>query len=164
MSEDVRLRAAVSDDATTLLTLAKRLRQETDLIMVDEQLDHLTPAMEAAAVERLNASGTNLVAVAAVSTKLVGLVTITEQNPAVGELGIAVLKDYQGLGLGAALLDLAVDWFINLSRLEQLRLTVKESNQRALHLYQHSGFQITQQQHDIFTMTYKNDRSESASR
>ncbi|USS88665.1 GNAT family N-acetyltransferase [Fructilactobacillus cliffordii] len=163
MSEEVRIRAAVPADAAGLLTLVKRLQQETDLITVDEQLDRLTLDKEAAILERLNTSGTNLVAVASLDTTLVGLVTIMEQTPAVGELGIAVLNDYQGMGLGSALLDLAVDWFTKLSRLQRLLLTVKESNQRALRLYQHAGFQIIARHHDILTMTYKNDQSESAS-
>ncbi|USS87783.1 GNAT family N-acetyltransferase [Fructilactobacillus hinvesii] len=152
MSDEVQLRAARATDATALLTLVAQLRHETKLITVDDNLDHQTPAAEAAALERLNASGTNLVVVAALGAELIGLVTITQTSSITGELGIAVLNAYQGLGLGSALLEMALDWFETQSQLSELVLTVKPSNTRAQHLYHQAGFQTTATTETLITM------------
>lgn len=60
----------------------------------------------------------------------------------VGGIGMAVHDDWQGRGIGSALMQAAIDLadrWLNLSRLE---LTVYTDNDRAIALYQKFGFEI----------------------
>jgi len=60
----------------------------------------------------------------------------------VGQIGMAVRDDWQGKGVGSALMQAAIDLadqWLNLSRLE---LEVYTDNERALKLYQKFGFAI----------------------
>jgi putative acetyltransferase len=60
----------------------------------------------------------------------------------VGQLGMAVRDDWQGKGVGTALMQAAIDLadkWLNLSRLE---LEVYTDNEPAVRLYQKFGFEI----------------------
>ena len=56
-----------------------------------------------------------------------------------GVLGIAVLPDYRGKGIGAALLDSALGK-AKASGMSRVELTVREDNRRAISLYRKKGF------------------------
>ncbi len=57
-----------------------------------------------------------------------------------GMLGMGMLADYRGKGIGSRLMEaaLAAAWSIGLTRIE---LSVNASNQRAIRLYEKSGFE-----------------------
>ncbi|NNC64792.1 MAG: GNAT family N-acetyltransferase [Gammaproteobacteria bacterium] len=84
---------------------------------------------------------------ACISGKVVGMLglSIPSRSPRrrhVGEIGMAVHDDWQGQGVGTALMRAAVDLadrWLNLSRLE---LTVYTDNARAISLYEQFGFEI----------------------
>ncbi|MBS9336243.1 GNAT family N-acetyltransferase [Fructobacillus papyrifericola] len=76
----------------------------------------------------------------------------TEDNPAVsypvgigsiaaGELGIAILSDYQNQGLGRSTIEAMVDWSEKVGY-DRLWLDVDVKNQVARHLYDELGFAI----------------------
>jgi len=85
--------------------------------------------------------------VACVDGKVVGNLGLFVQDRSprrrhVGELGMAVHDDWQGRGVGTALLEAAVelaDRWLNLSRLE---LTVYTDNEPAIELYRKFGFDV----------------------
>ena len=85
--------------------------------------------------------------VAVVDNKVVGLLGLETfpnkpRRSHVGTFGISVHDDWQGKGIGGALmracLDLADNW-LNLTRLE---LEVYADNESAIHLYQRFGFEL----------------------
>ncbi|MFT3902015.1 MAG: N-acetyltransferase [Niabella sp.] len=55
-------------------------------------------------------------------------------------LGIGVLSDWQGCGVGKALLQQAVNWAKDCPSLQNLWLNVHAQNTAALHLYEKVGF------------------------
>ena len=55
------------------------------------------------------------------------------------DLGLGVLPEYRGLGIGTALLTCALDWARE-NRIEKLTLRVRASNSRAIQLYRGMGF------------------------
>jgi len=58
----------------------------------------------------------------------------------VADLGVMVAKDYRRLGIGAALLEQAVDW-ARRNRVEKLELHVFPHNEAAIRLYERLGFE-----------------------
>ena len=60
----------------------------------------------------------------------------------VGKIGMSVHDDFQGQGVGTALLDAAVDMADNWLNLLRLELTVFVDNEPAVRLYKKCGFEI----------------------
>lgn len=97
--------------------------------------------------------------VAEVEGKVVGQLGLQVcQNPRrrhVAELGMGVAEDYQGQGIGSALLRSALelaDQWLNIRRLE---LTVYSSNEVAVALYERFGFEVEAELSD-FAFQYGN--------
>jgi putative acetyltransferase len=84
--------------------------------------------------------------VACVEGELVGSLGLgVEQAPRrrhVGHLGMSVRDDWQGRGVGSALMRAGVDLADNWLNLARLELTVYTDNQAAIALYQKFGFAI----------------------
>ena len=85
----------------------------------------------------------NLVAV--VENRVIGMVGL-ETFPSrprrrhAGRIGISVHEEWQGQGVGAALLAAAVDMADNWLNLTRLELEVYADNEAAIHLYERFGF------------------------
>ncbi len=60
----------------------------------------------------------------------------------VANLGMAVHDDYQGQGIGTALMNAAIDVADNWLNLKRVELDVYTDNDRAIHLYKNFGFEI----------------------
>ncbi|WP_054669304.1 GNAT family N-acetyltransferase [Lentilactobacillus senioris] len=73
--------------------------------------------------------------------QLIGIVTVDEvdQN---GEVGIAVLNEFQQNGIATALLDMSIDWAENYSQLTELILSVYVDNIAAVKLYRNFNFEV----------------------
>ena len=84
--------------------------------------------------------------VAEVEGKVVGQLGLQVcQNPRrrhVAELGMGVAEDYQGQGIGSALLRAALDLADNWLALRRVELLVYSSNESAIALYERFGFEV----------------------
>lgn len=84
--------------------------------------------------------------VALVSGELVGNLGITRltrpRRAHVGQIGMAVRDDWQGKGVGTALMQAALDLADNWLGLRRLELDVHVDNERAIALYRKFGFEI----------------------
>jgi RimJ/RimL family protein N-acetyltransferase len=58
----------------------------------------------------------------------------------VGQMGISILPDWRGVGLGTAILRAMIDWAAAYSVIEKLSLGVWAANQPAIGLYKRMGF------------------------
>ncbi|CDF59144.1 GNAT family N-acetyltransferase [Thermobrachium celere] len=78
--------------------------------------------------------------------KVVGVVGLhVNSNPRCrhsASIGIMVHKDYQGMGIGKALLEEVLDLADNWLKLVRVELCVFVDNDRAINLYESLGFQI----------------------
>lgn len=141
---DVIIREAIPEDAPELLRVTKKIGQETDFLIMDE--NGLGMAIEGLAFElaAIYESPNNTLLVAQADDRIIGTASIRgENNPKVahiGEVGISILKEYWGLGLGQLLLEELIYWAEE-NKLARLELTVQERNKRAIKLYQKFGFQ-----------------------
>ncbi|KRN12690.1 GCN5-like N-acetyltransferase [Fructilactobacillus fructivorans] len=150
--DEITIRAANSKDAAALIKLMKRLSKESKNFTTDVQVDQLTAETEAEAIDAVNATGTNLIMVAIAGTKLIGVLSISQVAHTVGELGVAILSDYQDMGLGTYLIQEAIDWIANFSQLDELTLSVLKANQGTFRLYKKLGFVVTGQDDHVIEM------------
>ncbi|GEL14684.1 GNAT family N-acetyltransferase [Pediococcus cellicola] len=141
MSEEVTIAQATSEDAQQVLTLLKKLDQQSDTFVVEEDLTQLTPAYESQQLQLIQQSRENLILLAKYEQQAIGLVSVikNEEND-LGEIGVAVLKEFWNQGLGTALVEEAITWGNTFSWLDGLFLTVQERNAAAYHIYQKLGF------------------------
>ena len=104
MSEEISLtiREAQPNDASELLAMMQQVEEETDFLVMDEQGMELTPEALALSIEYLQDSNNNLLLLACMGQKIIGVVSVKagEQYRIshVGEVGISILKDYWDLG------------------------------------------------------------------
>ncbi|WP_395318043.1 GNAT family N-acetyltransferase [Fructilactobacillus frigidiflavus] len=137
---EVGIRAAQPNDAGAMLAMLKQLQTESDFFELDTELDQVSAASEARQIELLNSSGTNLILLATAGTQLIGIATVQQVSDVTGEVGVAVLNDYQGMGLGTMLVDELLNWQLHYSELQRLVLEVKKVNLPAIHIYHKLGF------------------------
>ncbi len=76
-------------------------------------------------------------------------------------IGVCVLPEFQGRGIGAFLLDLILA-YAHVERIHSLRLTVDKTNVVALDMYRRRGFVVQSETERIYSMT--NDPSPSVDR
>ena len=85
----------------------------------------------------------DLILLAIVEKSLAGWVTLLRHKQEfrrhAGQLGIGVLKEYRGLGVGKALMATTLEWAVP-NRMERVELSVRASNPRARQLYESLGF------------------------
>ncbi|WP_455390098.1 GNAT family N-acetyltransferase [Lactiplantibacillus pentosus] len=142
--EVVDVRPAEVTDAAQLLALLAQLGRESNTFTVDDGIEELSETDEAEQIERISGTTTNVIFVAVLGDRLIGVSTVqasTDFSAVQGEVGVAVLKEFWGMGLGTALVEEILDWARNYSSLERLVLTVQLRNTRAAKLYQHLGFE-----------------------
>ncbi|REC33373.1 GNAT family N-acetyltransferase [Enterococcus pseudoavium] len=145
MSEvEITLREAIPADAAEVLRVSQQIAAETDFLIMDEVGLCLTEELLSLQLADLYESENNLLLLAFADEKILGMASVkaaSEYTVAhIGEIGISILKEYWGIGLGTALLDEVIDWSEQASPLRRLELTVQTRNQRAIHLYQKFGF------------------------
>lgn len=143
MMETLGIRVAEPSDASIIISLMKNLSHESNTVVIDPNLAHLTIAQEAQQLRVINHTLGNVVMILANSRKAIGIVTIQELHSGIGELGIAVRKPFWHQGCATALMQEAIRWFQTYSNLQQLYLTVEKQNRWAVKLYQQNGFKIT---------------------
>jgi putative acetyltransferase len=98
--------------------------------------------------KRLSEAAENLIGLCAcIDGQVVGSLGLfvgghCERRRHIGELGMAVHDDWQGLGVGSTLLAAAIELADRWLGLRRLELTVYTDNDPAIRLYERNGFQI----------------------
>lgn len=146
MSEvEITLREAIPDDAAEIQKVSRQIAKETDFLIMDETGLGLTEELLQLQLADLYESENNILLLALADEQIVGMASIkagAEKIIAhIGEIGISVLKEFWGIGLGTALLDELIYWSEEQLPLRRLELTVQKRNERAVHLYQKFGFE-----------------------
>lgn len=142
---EVILRTPKWEDIDDALDFINSLVEEDAMILVKEkktreqEIDWISSCMS-----KLEKSQFIMV-VAEVDGQLVGVV---EVNPHfgkmshVGSLGISVKKGYRDIGIGVDLIKEAEKHAIHM-RLKTMELEVFEKNERAIHVYEKMGYEVT---------------------
>lgn len=141
---EITIRQAIPDDALEILRIGQILAKETDFFIMDEVGLNLTVSELAEQLAILYESCNNILLVALANDKIIGLASVATGNDLaleqIGEVGISILQEYWGLGLGSLMIEEIIYWAQE-SGLSRLELKVQKRNQRAIHLYEKFGFQ-----------------------
>lgn len=139
------IREAVPDDAKELLQVMKVIGRETPFLIMDEEGMNLSIDEMSVNLEKLYACENNVFMVALADDKIIGTASVKaslkKRMEHIGELGISILKEYWGYGLGNLLMEELLMWAKDSGVIRRVELTVQHRNQRAIHLYEKIGFQ-----------------------
>lgn len=141
---DITIRKAIPDDAKDLLAVMKKVGKETPYLIMDEQGLELSEEAMRLNLENLYKSENNVLLVAVMENKIIGTASVKasyqKRMEHIGEVGMSILKEFWGYGLGTQLLDEIIVWAEETNVIKRLELTVQDRNKRAIHLYRKIGF------------------------
>ncbi|MHA8138222.1 GNAT family N-acetyltransferase [Lactobacillaceae bacterium Scapto_B20] len=137
----VSIELASGEDAAGILELINQLITESDTFTIDPKLADLSVEQEQQQIMLINQTRSNVMLIARYGNQIIGLVTVQQlADSQLGELGVAVLKQFWNNGIGTALVDEALNWGTTFSNLAEFVLTVENRNQAAVHVYHQLGF------------------------
>ena len=142
------IRSPKEEDIQGLLDYLYQSAGETDfLLRYPEECGRYTAEGEKALIERINSSDTEAMLVCIVEGKVAGNCQITWNDRIKtrhrSRVGIALLKDYWGQGLGTRLFQELIKIAEENEHILQMELEFIEGNSRARALYEKMGFRIT---------------------
>lgn len=147
------IRSAVVEDAKELIDLIKRLDNETTFLLREPDEFNLTLEQEQNFIKDKIDSEGSLFILAELDGKIIGTCGLQgsyrKRLRHTANLGIAISKDYWGLGIGRKLIETAVEWAKS-SGISRITLEVDTRNYRAISLYTKVGFEVEG--------TFKNDK------
>jgi len=141
---DMQIRKARKEDAAELISYVNTVAGESDNLLFGAGEFEMTVEQEENFVEGLASSTTSAFMVGVVDGKIVGVGNITtpkrKRIAHRSGLGMSVLKEYWGLGVGAHIMQALIDFAKASGTIEIIYLKVKADNTRAIALYAKMGF------------------------
>ncbi len=142
----ITFREAVPSDAEQLLEVTKKIGSETEFLVMDENGMSLTPELLAHQLDALYESENNVLLLALAGEQIIGTASIKADShyrvSHIGEIGISILKEYWGMGIGTLLMEELIEWAKESQTIYRLELTVQARNERAVHIYEKMGFEV----------------------
>jgi len=141
------VRPAVGQDTAEVMKFfAAVFAQDTEMLAVyDESPESFTMDALWRRLNRYQTDNNGMLLTAWLDDKVVGIAEISCDRQAAGtysgRVGVSVLAEYRGQGIGSALMYSLIGWARNHPTLEMLTLTVPADNRIARLLYEKTGFQ-----------------------
>ena len=143
--QELLIRKAEKRDAQILLDYLNVVGGESDNLLFGANGFNMTVEQEEEFIENINGSKTSVLLVGFINDKVVCIGSLStpswERVSHQGVIGMSVLKEFWGLGIGAVLMTAIIDFAKNNEKLEILHLGVKADNSCAIKLYEKMGFQ-----------------------
>lgn len=145
-SKEILFEEAQAADAEALIDFMNQVAGETDYLVMDDQ--GFQPSLEATRkiLATSQEAEDQLCLLARLDDTIIGLINVRTQSPYrishIGDIFMALRKDYWGYGIGRILLEEVITWAQEMGHLKRLELTVQVRNERAVRLYQSCGFDI----------------------
>lgn len=141
---DFVIREAVPNDGDNILSVLKIIGSETPFLIMDEKGLEMNSEAMCENLANLYESSNNVLLVALANDEVVGTASVKASSKRrmehIGEIGISILKDYWGFGLGSLMMEEIILWAKESQVIRRLELTVQDRNQRAIHVYEKLGF------------------------
>ncbi|MGO4937721.1 N-acetyltransferase family protein [Fundicoccus sp. Sow4_H7] len=142
---DVIIRQASQNDAKAILALYREIGRETEFLTFDEKGIEISVEKEVELIRRFEVAPTSIMLVAEVDDQLVGIANLAAfdayKQSHVAELGVSIVKEYWGYGIGSILMEAMID-FAEEVDLKVITLEVVVENKRAISLYKKFDFEI----------------------
>ena len=143
-SKTVVIRQAKVSDAEDLLNCVKTYIPTSKYIPKLESEIKLTVDQEKDWINSFIVNDNSLLLVAEYEGKIIGNIDLTGNRRKIMEhtavIGMGMLKEWQDIGLGTALLSAIIEWAKNNPILELIWLQVYTENESGLNLYRKMGF------------------------
>ncbi len=140
MSENLIIRAVEPEDAVAIFRIARGSAVQHGTL----QMPH--PSRSSWQERLATTSDRSFRLVAELDGEVIGMAAVHIDSPHrrrhVGQIGMMVHDDYQGRGVGKALLESLLDLSDNWLNLHRLELDVYTDNAAGVHLYESHGFVI----------------------
>ncbi len=141
---EAELRSAALPDAEAVLNNFNQAHAETDFLLSYPGEHPLTVEQEANFIREKEESPDEVEIAAVINGRIAGTAGISsvghrEKIQHRAEVGISILQEFWGFGIGRALMESCIECAKN-AGYTQLELSVVAENQRALALYQKLGF------------------------
>lgn len=153
----VSIRLASPSDASALIELLTVLKTESSTFEIMTDLNVVDVNLISDQIELIQNTTSNLILLATLGEKLIGIATASQvnHNTTVSEIGVAVLAAFQHNGIGTALVDELIYWAESFSTVDELTLTVFADNLSATKIYENLGFKDSKPiKTNIRTMSY----------
>ncbi|OOZ38068.1 GNAT family N-acetyltransferase [Solemya elarraichensis gill symbiont] len=144
MNTEITIRQAEPNDAEALVKLFPALYRESDFLLLEHDEFNVSTEEEAKLIEQNRGSKSWVLFVAESENELVGFLGgnggKTKRNRHTVQIAMAVLEKAQGNGIGRQLLQVFINW-ASKNHYHRIELTVVETNNKAVSLYQSMGFE-----------------------
>jgi len=139
----VEIHEATVEDAQQQIDASKRYLRDSDFLL--SYIEEFNPTLEEEISWIKSLDNDNSILLLAIYNDqiIATFCLIGKQQQKIkhtAEIAIAILKEWQGQGLGTALFNIAIDWAKQRSSLEILYLDVFEENRNGYNLYKKVGF------------------------
>ncbi len=144
VGSELLIREAHPDDSEEIISYVNQVGGETDFLTFTKGEFTKTVEEERSILQSYLDVENQIYLVAVVDNKIIGLLNLAaKQKPRlrhVGEMGVSVLKDFWGLGIGRLLVESLLQWAYCNPIIKKINLLVVENNLRAIELYKRIGF------------------------
>jgi RimJ/RimL family protein N-acetyltransferase len=143
----VVVRQAISEDTSAYLVYIDRVFQDDRFFgtTYEESKQWQTPEKIQERITKHQDPHHGFILIAVADDKMVGLADIARgeklRTRHIGGIGISILSEYRGLGLGTVMMRSLIEWASNDAVLEKLTLGVYSDNPAAMQLYKKMNFQ-----------------------
>lgn len=140
------IKEATSGDAKQVLEYAKTIFTETEFLCYSPDEFKMTIVEEEEFLSHCLNSEYDIYLIAIADEKIVSSLNFSagkiRRTKHAGEIGMSVLKEMWGMGIGGLMLDTLVEWANSTNQIQKINLRVRTDNDRAIQLYQNKGFEI----------------------
>jgi len=136
----VTIREAEENDADAIKRIVDSVAKEKYYIVPERSRENWKQAIKEIKERK------GLILVAEINEMPVGMAHLVpgrfEKNKHVGFLGICILKEFRGKGIGTKMMEYMIKWAKEHRELEKISLNVFSTNRVAIKLYRKFGFEI----------------------
>jgi RimJ/RimL family protein N-acetyltransferase len=140
------IREAQVEDAGALLDYVECISGESDFLSFGPGEFELSQAEEEDVLHTFRHAENQLYLVGLVDGVFVSALTFAAAPRTrvrhSGEMGLSVLKEYWGLGIGSLMIDTFLGWARGTGIVTKVNLRVRSDNARAIRLYERKGFLV----------------------